>query len=68
MPKYWGKLVGENNGQLRFVRYHGWRTQARLNQLKPRNLKLKWAQVCILHGLAMSKGPIFFPKTKMYLN
>ena len=24
--------VGENNGQLRFVRHHGWRTQARLDQ------------------------------------
>ena len=22
------KKVGENNGQLRFVRHHGWRTQA----------------------------------------
>ena len=33
MPKYWGKQkVGENNGQLRFVRHHGWRTQARLDQ------------------------------------
>ena len=27
------KKVGENNGQLRFVRHHGWRTQARLNEL-----------------------------------
>ena len=26
------KKVGENNGQLRFVRHHGWRTQARLDQ------------------------------------
>ena len=26
------KLVGENNGQLRFVRHHVWRTQARLDQ------------------------------------
>ena len=24
--------VGENNGQLRFVRHHGWRTQACLDQ------------------------------------
>ena len=28
-----GKKVGENNGQLRFVRHHGWRTQACLDQL-----------------------------------
>ena len=28
------KKVGENNGQLRFVRHHGWRTQARLDQFK----------------------------------
>ena len=27
-----GKKVGENNGQLRFVRHHVWRTQARLDQ------------------------------------
>ena len=27
-----GKKVGENNGQLRFVQHHGWRTQARLDQ------------------------------------
>ena len=26
------RKVGENNGQLRFVRQHGWRTQARLDQ------------------------------------
>ena len=26
------KKVGENNGQLRFVRHHGWHTQARLDQ------------------------------------
>ena len=26
------KKVGENNGQLRFFRHHGWRTQARLDQ------------------------------------
>ena len=26
------KKVGENNGQLRFVRHHVWRTQARLDQ------------------------------------
>ena len=26
------KKVGENNGQLCFVRHHGWRTQARLDQ------------------------------------
>ena len=26
------KKVGENNGQLRFIRHHGWRTQARLDQ------------------------------------
>ena len=26
------KNVGENNGQLRFVRHHGWRTQASLDQ------------------------------------
>ena len=26
------KKVGENNGQLRFVRHHLWRTQARLDQ------------------------------------
>ena len=26
------KKVGENNGQLPFVRHHGWRTQARLDQ------------------------------------
>ena len=26
------KKVGENNGQLRFVRHHMWRTQARLDQ------------------------------------
>ena len=25
--------VGVNNGQLRFVRHHGWRTQAHLDQL-----------------------------------
>ena len=32
------KKVGENNGQLRFVRHHGWRTQAPLDQffLHPR--------------------------------
>ena len=28
----WTKKVGENNGQLRFVRHHVWRTQARLDQ------------------------------------
>ena len=28
------KKVGENNGQLRFVRHQGWRTQARLDQQK----------------------------------
>ena len=28
------KKVGENNGQLRYVRHHVWRTQARLDQLK----------------------------------
>ena len=48
MLKYWGKQivrhgsfpevgqkkkkVGENNGQLRFVRHHGWRMKARLDQ------------------------------------
>ena len=26
------KKVGENNGQLRFVRHHGWCTQAHLDQ------------------------------------
>ena len=26
------KKVGENNGQLRLVRNHGWHTQARLDQ------------------------------------
>ena len=26
------KKVGENNGQLRFVRHHVWRTQPRLDQ------------------------------------
>ena len=26
------KKVGENNGQLCFIRHHGWRTQARLDQ------------------------------------
>ena len=26
------KKVGENNGQLRFVLHHGWRTQAHLDQ------------------------------------
>ena len=30
------KKVGENNGQLRFVRHHGWRTQARQDQLPTR--------------------------------
>ena len=29
----WTKKVGENNGQLRFFRHHGWRAQARLDQL-----------------------------------
>ena len=28
----WTKKVGENNGQLCFVRHHEWRTQARLYQ------------------------------------
>ena len=28
MPKYWGKQIFTNNGQLRLVRHHGWRTQA----------------------------------------
>ena len=28
------KKVGENNGQLRFVRHHVWRTQASLDQKK----------------------------------
>ena len=28
------KKVGENIGQLRFVRHHGWRTQALLDQNK----------------------------------
>ena len=28
------KKLGENNGQLRFVRHHGWRTQTRLDQKK----------------------------------
>ena len=28
------KKVDENNGQLRFVRRHVWRTQARLDQFK----------------------------------
>ena len=35
--------VGENNGPLRFVRRHGWRTQARLDQfflLQPEQIKL----------------------------
>jgi len=26
------KKEGENNGRLRFVRHHGWRMQARLDQ------------------------------------
>ena len=26
------KKVGENNGQLHFIRHHGWRTQTRLDQ------------------------------------
>ena len=29
------KKVGENNGQLRFVRHHVWRTQANLDQNLP---------------------------------
>ena len=29
------KKVGENKGQLRFVRHHVWRTQARLDQNIP---------------------------------
>ena len=29
----WTKKVGENNGQLRLVCHHVWRTQARLDQL-----------------------------------
>ena len=29
----WTKNVGENNGQLRFVCHHGWRTQAHLDQI-----------------------------------
>ena len=37
MPKYGAKKkkekkIGENNGQLRFVRHQGWRTQERLDQ------------------------------------
>ena len=32
------KKVGENNGQLRFVRHHVWRTQARLVQFLLLNL------------------------------
>ena len=31
------KKVGENNGQLRFVRHHGSRTQARLDQNKSKS-------------------------------
>ena len=34
------KKVGENNGQLRFVRHHMWRTQARLDQKKERKKKV----------------------------
>ena len=37
------KKVGENNGQLRFIRHHMWRTQARLDQ----NL-LYWTNVNFL--------------------
>ena len=33
------KKVGENNGQLCFVRHHGWRTQARLDQKKKKKRK-----------------------------
>ena len=29
--------VGENNGQLRFIRHHGWRTQARLDQFSDKH-------------------------------
>ena len=37
------KKVGENNGQLRFVRHHVWRTQARLDQ-KEEEEKSRWKQ------------------------
>ena len=39
--KIWGGGVGENNGQLRFVRHHGWRTQARLDQKSDRTLAVQ---------------------------
>ena len=37
------KKVGENNGQLRFVRHRGWRTQARLDQ----NTILELSRLCL---------------------
>ena len=38
------KKVGENNGQLRFVRHHRWRTQAHLDQ----KLHHSWTEYCLV--------------------
>ena len=49
--KLFKKKVGENNGQLRFVLHHGWRTQARLD-------KKSWLTEFRAPLLWMSKNPL----------
>ena len=50
---FWGK-EGENNGQLRFVRHHVWRTQARLDQKKKKVSEYN-GQLCI-HGSCLDQN------------
>ena len=55
----WTKKVGENNGQLRLVRHHGWRTQARMDQ-KLRNFGSASEMPlvpCTAHILRINFGP-----------
>ena len=53
------KKVGENNGQLCFVRHHGWRTQASLDQYIIHGQEL--VQVVVTERWPISFSPVFTP-------
>ena len=54
------KKVGENNGQLRFVRHHAWRSQARLDQFS--NSKSKINPCDLFHCLKCTLG-LYLPSS-----
>ena len=62
----WLGLVGENNGQLRFIRHHVWRTQARLDQKLARrenlsNQNIKEISNPQVQGKLLCRNPHIWP-------